>query len=110
MREYAFDYGPTIPSGRVIFRAINAGTLLHRMVVFEMPDELPPIDELLRGSEQRVMVPQAGIPPQFPGASGTFALDLAPGRYAMICTMVSRDDNKTHALKGMASEFRVQGE
>lgn len=110
MREYYFDYDGRIPSGRVIFRAVNAGTLLHRVVVFQMPEDLPPIDELLHGSGQRIMVPLAGIPPQLPGGSGTFALDLAPGRYAMICTLVSRDDNQTHAVKGMSSEFRVQGQ
>ncbi len=110
MREYRFDYDTAIPSGRVVFRAVNTGSLLHRVVVFPMPDDLPPIDELLRGSGQRIMVPLAGIPPQVPGASGTFALDLTPGRYAMICTMVSRAGNETHAVKGMASEFRVQGQ
>ncbi len=110
MREYRFDYDTAIPTGRVVFRAINAGTLLHRVVVFQMPDDLPPIDELLRNSGRRILVPLAGIPPQLPGASGTFALDLGPGRYAIICTLVSRDDNETHALKGMASEFRVQGQ
>ena len=108
MREYRFDHDATIPRGRVVVRAVNAGTLLHRLVLLPLSDDLPPIDQLLRESERRVLVPLAGIPPQLPSKSGTFAVDLAPGRYGMICTLMSRDGNETHAVKGMASEFRVE--
>lgn len=109
MDEYRFDYDPEVPAGRVVFRFDNVGQLPHRATMLPLPDDLPPIDEQLRGTERQVINPFAGIPDRPPGASGTFAVDLLPGvRYAIIC-FVEDPDGQSHAQKGMASEFRAAG-
>lgn len=109
MTEYRFDYNPVVPPGRVVFRVQNAGRVGHRLAVLPLADDLPPIDAQPRGSERQVIAPFAGVPPRRPGSTGTFAVELAPGRrYAMICSLVD-PEGKSHALKGMNSEFRTAG-
>jgi hypothetical protein len=108
MRDYRFDYDPTIPSGRVVFRLLNKGMVPHRPSLLPLPENLPPIDKQLRGAKRRAVSPFAGVQDRRPGASGSFAVDLAAGRrYALVCYARDRDGS-SHALKGMASEFRAR--
>ncbi|MDP9386904.1 MAG: hypothetical protein M3Q48_02985 [Actinomycetota bacterium] len=109
MSEYDFALDGGVPSGRVVFRVRNAGRLHHRVTLVALPEDLPPIDVQLRGTERRYVEPFAGMPERAPGTTSSFAVDLAPGvRYAFICFTVDRD-NKNHAEKGMATEFRSAG-
>lgn len=108
MREYRFDYDPDIPSGRVVFRLVNKGRVSHRPSLLPLPENVPPIDEQLRGSKRRGISAFAGVPDRRPGAIGTFAVDLVAGRrYALVCYARDRDGS-VHALKGMNSEFRAR--
>jgi hypothetical protein len=107
MLDYRFDYDANIPSGRVVFQIVNAGDVPHQLTLFPLPDELPPIEEQLLGSERRYVDPFAGIYERAPGDTGTFAVDLEPDRrYAMVCYVVA-PDGQPHFVKGMASEFRT---
>lgn len=107
LREYVFEYDPAIPSGRVVFRMVNAGRLQHRPDLLPLIEELPPIDQQVRGEARAVVTPFAGVAPRDAGEVGTFAVDLEPGqRYAFVCFARDPDDNQSHALQGMTSEFR----
>jgi hypothetical protein len=109
MDDYSFDYDQQVPSGRVVFRFVNDGDVAHQPDVVPLPDDLPPIDEQLRGDARAVVFPLAGVPARDPGETGTFAVDLAPGtRYAIIC-FARNEDGVSHALLGMSSEFRAEG-
>lgn len=108
MDEYRFEYDQGVSQGRVTFRAANKGSVLHRVVLFRVPNDFPPIGVQLQSPKRRPIVPLASVPPQLPGRAGSFAVDLRPGRYAIICTMIDPDNQQTHALKGMSSEFRVR--
>lgn len=108
MNEYGFVYNKDIPAGRVVFTVTNVGRIAHRLSLLPLADDFPPIDVQIRGSERRFINPFAGIPAREPGERGTFAVELAPGvRYAMVCLLVDDQDNQSHALKGMTSEFRA---
>lgn len=108
MDEYRFDYEPAIPPGRVVFRVHNADDIPHRLSLLSLPEDLPPIEDQLRGSERRVLTPFAGVHTRLPGESGAFAVDLEAGRrYALVC-FLQDPDGTSHALKGMASEFRTR--
>ncbi len=103
--EYRFDY-ERFPRGRVVVRLRNAGTMEHRLSLIPLPEEFPPLDVQLRGEERRFVDTLAGTAPVPPQGAGTFAVDLQPGRYAIVC-LLSGADGETHARKGEASEFRV---
>lgn len=107
MREYRYDYAPAVPAGRVVFRFVNAGRREHQPDLLPLGDDFPPIDEQVRGQQRRVVTPFAGLLPRRPGQTGTFAVDLEPGRrYAFVC-FAEADDGQSHSLKGMTSEFRT---
>lgn len=106
MTEHRFEQSHEIPAGRVVFRFVNQGRDEHRPSLKPLPEDMPPIDEQLRGSQRRVSVPFVGLGNLKPGESETFAVDLIAGnRYALICFAIA-PDGEGHALKGMASEFR----
>lgn len=105
MEDYRFNYDPDIPSGRVVFRIHNAGDVPHQVTLFPLPEDVPPIDEQLRGEQRRFVEPFADIYERPPGDTGTFAVDLEPGtRYAMVCFLEAKD-GELHWRKGMVSEF-----
>jgi len=107
MRDYRFDYNPAIPAGPVVFRVSNQGRLDHELLLTVLPEGFPPIDAQLHGSIRRPLGILGQLPRRRPGISGTFAVDLAPGRYAMI-SFVAGTDGVQDDLKGMSSEFRVR--
>lgn len=106
MREYRFDYR-RVPAGRVVFHVSNNGRRYHRLSLLPLPPDLPPLVEQLRGKERRVLSTLAAVPDIRPGGEGTFAVDLPPGRYGVVCFILERDGT-SHALEGMASEFRIR--
>ena len=107
MRDYSYEYSPRIPRGRVVFRAHNAGRRLHEIVLVPLPEDYPPIDEQLRSKTRRPAGILARMHPLTPGATDAFAVDLVPGRYAMVDFITGRD-GVIHGLKGSNSEFRVR--
>lgn len=107
MRDFAFEHVSEIPAGRVVFRVHNAGEAVHRAALLPLPEDLPPIDAQLRGTERRAIAPFAGIYDRTRGQKGTFAVDLVAGqRYAFVCFVI--DEGGSHALRGMSSEFRAK--
>lgn len=106
MREYGYDYKPPAAAGRIVFNARNAGKVDHEMVVVTLGDGIPPIAEQLQSGNRLVVPTVARLSSRKPGSSGTFALDLTPGRYALIC-FVKDPDGGQHAQKGMSTEFRL---
>lgn len=107
MAEYRFDYDRSIRRGRVVFRAYNAGRLNHELVLAILPPDVPPIAEQLSGPTRRFVNGLATLPVRRPGQQNLFAVDLEPGRYAMVC-FVRDADQVPHARKGMSSEFTVR--
>ncbi len=106
MSEYRYAYTQHIPSGRVIFRMVNTGHQVHEPNLFPLSDQVPPIDQQVRGGTRVVVAPYAAVLPRQPGQVGTFAVDLRAGqRYAFVC-FARTAGNKTHASLGMAIEFR----
>lgn len=107
MREYAFELSGPLPAGRVIFRMVNEGREVHRPSLLALDDDIPPIDVQVRGSERRFIPPFAGVNARLPGAKGTFAVNLEPGRrYAFVC-FAQAPDGQSHSIKGMTWESRA---
>jgi hypothetical protein len=108
MKDYSFQYNAGIPSGRVLFRVVNAGTRAHRLTLVPMTDDMPPINVQLHGAVRSTIAPFAGVRALPPQTTDSFAVDLVPGRrYAMICFLKDPGVTESHALMGMNSEFRA---
>ncbi len=107
-QDYGYILNPTgeIPPGRAVFQVSNRSQLAHDLVLVRLPEDLPPILDQLRSAQRRSADPLAQLPPHPPGSDDAFAVDLAPGRYALLC-FVKDETGEPHALKGMAVEFRV---
>jgi hypothetical protein len=106
MTDDHFAYSGPIRSGRTVFVAVNRGHVVHRLELVPLPKDFPPINVQLHGSVRRPVQIMASIPFTSPGQTGSFAVDLPPGRYAFISFVVDRD-GVSQALKGMATEFKV---
>lgn len=106
MVDYRFRYTAPRRGERVVFRFVNAGHVVHSVTLLLLPEDLPPINAQLHGTDRRFIQPVAQIPPLQPGARDAFAVDLQPGaRYALIC-FERAANGESHALMGMNSEFR----
>lgn len=107
LTEYSFSYNPVITSGRVLFRVRNTGTVVHSLQMLPLSEDIPPIDQQVRGSQRLAVRPFAGVDALDPATSTTFSVDLAPGvRYALLCFQADKDGT-SHLLRGMTSEFRT---
>lgn len=107
MRDYRFEHAGSVPSGRVVFTVRNAGTVVHELVLVELPEDFPPIAQQLRSDERRGVDTLAAVRARAPGTRDTFGSDLSPGRYAFIC-FIQGADGVPHWQKGMTSELRVR--
>jgi hypothetical protein len=105
MVEYRFVYDNVIRPGRTIFQVTNAGKEAHSLVMAPVDPDFPPIDEQLHGDDRMSIPPFAQIFPRGPGESGTFAIDIQPGRRYVFLCLVGDATGTSHALKGMNSEF-----
>ena len=109
MTDHRFELDRDPGPGRTVFRVRNQGKSPHHLILFPMPEDLPPIAEQLGGFQRRFVEPFAGIYDRAPGDTGTFAVDLVAGRrYAMVCSVLA-EDKEPHWKKGMATEFRPPG-
>lgn len=106
MVEFAFAHVQSVPAGRVVLRAGNAGREDHELVLVALPADLPPLAAQLQGDERSAVPTVARVSAVEPGGSGSVAVDLAPGRYGFIC-FVKGHDGTQHSIKGMSSELRV---
>lgn len=108
MLEYRFDAPAELPAGRAVFTVPNAGRIEHQMQVLALPESFPATFEEQFRSENRVAVmPIMNLPRQGPGSTAVFALDLAPGRYGLIC-FLDDPDGTSHAGKGMTAIITVR--
>lgn len=107
MTGSGFLYRRPVPAGRVVFVVRNVDQVKHELQLVPLPEDMPPVQEQLHGSQRRELAPVAGVPGRAPGQRGVFAVDLIPGaRYGLVDTLLDAD-GQPFALKGMASEFRT---
>lgn len=107
MTEFHFAVPSGAPAGRAVFRVFNAGRLDHSLTLEKLPGDFPPINVQLHSSVRRGAPAIAIMPTLRPGRSDTFAVDLRPGRYAILSSVQGRD-GVVDALKGMNAEIRVR--
>lgn len=108
LTEYRVEYAGEIRRGRVVFELSNKGEENHGISLYGLPEDFPEINEQLQGTTRRALRTTIASLYDFPpGRTDTFAVDLTPGRYAMVCFERS-PDGVAQSRKGMAVEFRVK--
>lgn len=107
MTEYRFNVRSSAPTGRAVFRVSNAGRLDHNLTLERLPSDFPPINVQLHSAIRRGAPAVAIMPTLHAGGTATFAVDLVPGRYALLSS-VKDDTGVPDALKGMNAEIRVR--
>ncbi len=107
--DHRFSIKPKgeIPSGRAVFRVHNRGQLTHDLSLVPLPEDMAPINDQLRSGDRRATPTLVRRPSHPPGGGDIFAVDLRPGRYALLCFETDGTGDTPHALVGMAVEFRV---
>ncbi|MDP9418935.1 MAG: hypothetical protein M3P53_02085 [Actinomycetota bacterium] len=106
MDDYEFTHDVTIPGGRVVFRFRNTGSVDQEAVLVALPTDLAPLRQQLASDERLAVETIAVLPARPPGRRGMFAVDLAAGRYELVCFVMDAD-GVDHSTKGMGLEFRV---
>jgi uncharacterized cupredoxin-like copper-binding protein len=101
----------SVPAGTVTFNAVNSGTIPHELVVLKTdisPELLPAraadptkVDEAAAGIENLGEIEDSVL--DVSGATGTMTLDLALGKYVLICNVSG------HYKAGMFTAFTVTG-
>jgi hypothetical protein len=101
--------GP-VPAGRVVFRVANRGDNPHRLSVWPLSDDEPPIGDQLTNDKTEIRAPFAGIAPLEAGETTAFAVNLEPdARYALVDTQGDPEDaeGRSYAQQGSHAEFRT---
>jgi uncharacterized cupredoxin-like copper-binding protein len=112
MSEYRFDVSSsgTLPAGRVVFRLAAVGEEAHTPFLVALDDGASPIAQYLLETDRPTIKGFANVSQVAPGAIGTFAVDLEPGRrYALVCNFRAPDGH-IHAELGETWEARALSE
>lgn len=109
MSEYRFDHFAVVQAGRTIFRVKNVGSEDHEFTLVALPPDFhDPVSSLFDGGESRTIATTALVFAKPPGDEARLAVDLFPGRYALIC-FVEDPSGTQHMRRGMFSELTVTG-
>jgi hypothetical protein len=108
--DYSFAAPDTIPAGLTELRLLNRGTEMHHVMLIRL-DAGKTMADLGAAMKSDGPLPtwahEAGGPnTPGPGGEANAIVRLAPGRYAMICVIPSKDGTP-HVVKGMAKEIVV---
>ena len=110
-----FDYGfrstPAIRATTRAIRVANRGKQPHELVIARL-DSAKSAADFARWADGMKGPPPGqflgGVSPMAPGETNDLALDLAPGRYALLCFLPDAGDGKPHVAHGMVREITVR--
>lgn len=109
--EYKFDVESSLPAGPTTIEFTNAGKKPHELLLFSFNGD-ETLDDVLKLPEKEAMKVVTVVGGTFakPGedAKEPLEADLAPGRYAMICTVSDGKGKPPHFVMGMANEITVE--
>lgn len=107
-----FTIDTPLAAGHHVLNVTNDAEQAHELVLVQLPPGKT-IADMGNWVEKTMMKgpppgkPVGGMAPLSKGRSGSFPIDLTPGRYGMICFLPDAKDAKTHVVHGMMKEFTV---
>lgn len=111
LTNYKFTFSKPLTAGKHVIRVVNKGSQAHEAVMFRLEagktgvDIFKWVDGGMQGRPPGT--PVGGIGPEAPRKKNMLLVDLAPGKYALLCFMPDVKDGKPHALHGMIYDFKV---
>jgi hypothetical protein len=110
MKEYAFELDKPLTAGKHSIRVVHNGIELHELSIIRLDsgktlEDLGAWMETMQGPPPGA--PLGGIAPIVKGRDSQFDIDIAPGRYVLIC-FIPAPDGKMHFMHGMQQTIDVQ--
>lgn len=102
--DIAVDHDVVDP-GRVVFGVRNIGDIDHELTLVALPDDVRGVAEWLETVGGTI--PIYSTKNRAPGEGVTFAADLAPGKYGLLCVLQESVDHVSHHDQGMVADLRV---
>ena len=110
MHDHGFQLTAPVPSGKPRWHVHNNGSEPHQALLVRLPDEGSEYQErqwFTNGSRgSRRGVPAGGIVELQPDADAWFSVELKPGRYLLICTVLEQEGR--HFDLGMIYRFTIE--
>ncbi len=110
MHDHGFQLTAPVPSGKPRWHVHNNGSEPHQALLVRLPDDANEFQERLwftngsRGSRRGI--PAGGIVELQPDADAWFSVELKPGRYLLICTVLEEEGR--HYDLGMIYRFTIE--
>jgi len=112
LSDYKFALSKPLSAGHHVIKVTNDAAQPHEIVFVKLPP-----GKTAAGLAQWVEAGMQGPPPGMAlggvtgiakGRSNTFAVNLTPGTYGMICFLPDAKDGKPHSAHGMTTQFEVK--
>lgn len=111
LSDYTFAFSKPLAAGRRVLRVTNVAAQPHEVFIAKLAPgksaaELLAWVEKMQGPPPGV--PMGGTVGLANGEANDLILDLAPGKYALLCFVPDAKDGKPHVAHGMVKEFEVK--
>jgi hypothetical protein len=110
LRDYSFVLSSVPSAGRHVFQVRNDGDQTHEVELVQLAPGKS-VHDVLAWVEKPAGpppgMPLGGVSPLSRGGVASFEVELAPGRYGMICFLPDVKDGRPHHEHGMMQEFEV---
>jgi hypothetical protein len=110
LRDYSFVLSGAPAPGRRVIEVRNDGDQTHEVELVQLAPGKSVHDVLAwveKPTGSPPGLPLGGVSPLARGGVASFEVELAPGRYGMICFLPDTKDGKPHHEHGMIQEFEV---
>ena len=111
LRDYTFLLSTPLRAGRQVLYVRNDGSEAHEADIFRLSDSTSVGDYIawLKSGEAGPppVDPVGGLGDLAPGRELWLSIDLAPGRYFLLCQVPAAADGQPHYQHGMVLEFTV---
>jgi uncharacterized cupredoxin-like copper-binding protein len=110
LRDYSFVLSGVPVAGRRVIEVRNDGDQTHEVELVQLAPGKS-VHDVLAWVEKPAGpppgMPLGGVSPLARGGVASFEVELAPGRYGMICFLPDVKDGRAHHEHGMIQEFEV---
>ena len=111
LRDYSFELSRPPTHGRQRILVRNAGTQAHEVILSRLAPGKHSGDFIRWMNTQQgppPVVPSGGTTDLPPGGAMTIDVDLAPGRYSLVCRVRDARDGRPHDEHGMHTDLVVR--